>query len=113
MKRPLRNRFGIETVTNLQRLHATAIAQRTQVAVKVWRLCNVTAMAVVQRQRLCSGVRRMLAVPRSTPRDMRVSGAKLELKPLLACADAPFPASTLGLHPCPSFPHSVSMYAYP
>ena len=29
------------------------------------------------------------------------------------CVDTPFPASTMGLHPYPSFPHSVSMYAYP
>ena len=35
VKRPLRNRFGSETVTNLQQLCATAIPQRTQVSVRV------------------------------------------------------------------------------
>ena len=34
MKRPLHERFGSETVTNLQRLHVTAIPQRTQAPVR-------------------------------------------------------------------------------
>ena len=40
VKRPLRNRFGSEAVTNLQRLYVTAIPQRTQVSVRVERPCN-------------------------------------------------------------------------
>jgi hypothetical protein len=40
-KRPSRNRFRIETVTNLQRLQrATATPQRTQVSVRVQRPCD-------------------------------------------------------------------------
>jgi hypothetical protein len=40
VKRPLRNRFKSKTVTNLKRLYITAIPQRKQVSVRVWRLCN-------------------------------------------------------------------------
>ena len=35
VKRPLRNRFGSETVINLKRLYATAIPQRIKVPVRV------------------------------------------------------------------------------
>ena len=41
MHRTLRNRFRVETVTNLWRLYyATAIPQRTKVSVRMYRLCN-------------------------------------------------------------------------
>ena len=54
--RPLRNRFGSKTVTNLQRSHATAIPQRKQESVRVQRSCAMTAVAVGQSQRVYSSV---------------------------------------------------------
>jgi hypothetical protein len=50
--------------------------------------CNghVTAMAVGQRQRLCSGVRMFAGnYLSSTPRDLRVGGVQLELTALACC----------------------------
>ena len=35
-----RDGFGIETVINFLRFYVMALPQRTQVTVRVWRLCN-------------------------------------------------------------------------